>query len=234
MADDNYIDFKCPHCGTPASFVETVVGTAQECPHCSESVLVPRASCEVGAKLPIPMSTPRLTLRRLHPGDWKDLLELMAGESLFRYLEGSPLEEPDILRWLERDQHVKLTQAGEWLHLALERLDGHKLIGYASMYFMDEAHRQAAFSLVVSEGSQRQGFGTEAARALLVFGFTGLGLHRMTAHCDNRNLAGCRLLEKAGLRREGEFREDRFVKGEWVSTAWYALLAAEFEARSHV
>ena len=44
----------------------------------------------------------------------------------------------------------------------------------------------------------------------------------MAAICDMRNAAGIRLLEKAGLRQEGEFLQDRRVRNEWVDTAYYA------------
>ena len=40
----------------------------------------------------------------------------------------------------------------------------------------------------------------------------------------------CRLLEKAGLRREGEFVKSRWLHGEWTSMVWYAMLEEEFRS----
>jgi RimJ/RimL family protein N-acetyltransferase len=31
-----------------------------------------------------------------------------------------------------------------------------------------------------------------------------------------------------GLRREGEFVKDRFVRGKWMSSVWYAALEEEY------
>ena len=71
--------------------------------------------------------------------------------------------------------------------------------------------------------------------ALLGFCFEGLKLHRVAGWCDSRNVAACRLLEKAGFRREGEFLKNRWVHGEWTNSIWYALLeedCAETESQA--
>jgi RimJ/RimL family protein N-acetyltransferase len=39
------------------------------------------------------------------------------------------------------------------------------------------------------------------------------------------------MAEKAGMRLEGEFVEDRYVKGAWVSTSWYGLLKRDYTQR---
>jgi len=68
--------------------------------------------------------------------------------------------------------------------------------------------------------------------ALLDFCFNGIKLHRVTASCDSRNVAACRLLEKAGMRREGEFLKDHFADGEWFNTFSYAVLSEEYRQES--
>ena len=62
------------------------------------------------------------------------------------------------------------------------------------------------------------------------FCFSSLGLHRVAAQCDSRNGVARRLLARAGLRFEGEFVQDRFIKGEWVNSVRYAILDAEYLA----
>jgi aminoglycoside 6'-N-acetyltransferase len=51
--------------------------------------------------------------------------------------------------------------------------------------------------------------------------------HRLTAKIDQRNIASANLAERVGMRKEGEYREDDFFKGEWTSTWQYALLRSE-------
>ena len=52
---------------------------------------------------------------------------------------------------------------------------------------------------------------------------------RLPAVADVNDLAACRMLEKAGMRREGEFRQERMVKGVWTDTLCFALLQEEPE-----
>ena len=228
ITEESFVDFKCPYCGEPVSFPQESAGFAQACPNCTESVIVPDDGSEVGKQIPLPIKTPRLILRRLTAHDWRDLLELMSDEEFFRYQDGVPLDEDGVLRWLESDAHVKLTTPDQTLYLAIEVQDGSKLIGYMSLSFTDPQRLQVTFSISLNRKFQRQGFAREALVALLTFCFEGLKLHRVAGWCDSRNTAASRLLEKVGLRREGEFVKSRWLHGEWANSLWYAMLRDEF------
>jgi len=227
MPEDNFIDFKCPYCGTDTAFLDRFAGAVQECPTCEQAVIVPRQGGGAGGKVPSRLDTPRLILRRLHPEDWQDVQELMSDETVLRELEWVPLNEEETTHWLESDRHEKWTQLGHPLNLGLELRDTHKLIGLVTFFYQDDSHRQAGITVSINRAWQRQGYGTEAIRAMLVFGFSAVGLRRITASCDRRNEACSGMLLQAGLRREGDFLRDRYVKGEWVSTTYFALLAEE-------
>ena len=226
--EEDFIDFKCPYCGDPVSFPEPCRGLLQECPGCAESVIVPADGSGVGRQPPLPLTTDRLVLRRLRGTDWKDLLELTSDEELFRYLEGRPLSEEEILQWLENDRHAKLTTPNQTFCLGMELRDGGKLVGYLSLGFTEPQRLQAGFNLFLSRSCQRKGLAAEALAAMLDFCFAGINLHRVTALCDSRHAAACRLFEKTGLRREGEFLKDHRLNDEWANSVHYALLKEEY------
>ncbi len=232
MADDEFIDCKCPYCEGDLAFPADSAGTAQACPACLESVVVPRTAGAPAAKLPIPITTPRLVVRRLHPDDWKDLLEIMANETLHRYTETPMLTEEEIIRWLEEDRGVRLTQGGQGLYLGLELSSEPKLMGYVSFGYTDATRQQAGFHLLVNERYHRRGYALETVAALLQFAFADIGLHRVAASCDRENLAARGLLEKAGMRCEGEFLQDRHARGAWSDTRHYAILEREWAERA--
>jgi RimJ/RimL family protein N-acetyltransferase len=227
ISEENFIDFQCPHCGELNSFPADSAGLVRECAHCMESLIVPEAGSAAGRKIPLPLTTARLILRRLDTKDWKDLLELFSDEEIYRYDEGHPLDEEEILRWLQSDSMVKLTTPGQPLYLGIEARDGGKLIGQLDLRFAEPQRLQAQLTIRLNPACRRQGVGREAVDAILDFCFKGIHLHRVTAHCDTRNVAACGLCEKAGLRREGEFVKDRLVWGEWTSSVWYAALDEE-------
>jgi len=64
--------------------------------------------------------------------------------------------------------------------------------------------------------------------------FDGMGLRRIEADIDPRNLASCRLVEKLGFVREGTLRERWHVNGEVCDSAIYGLLRRDFiDAQGH-
>ena len=76
------------------------------------------------------------------------------------------------------------------------------------------------------------GYATEASEALLAFGFDKLELHRVIATCDVGNASSARVLEKIGMRREAQFREDAWIRGVWRDSYLYAILEEEWRAVS--
>ena len=75
-----------------------------------------------------------------------------------------------------------------------------------------------------------RGFATEAARATLAFAFETLRLHRVWAYCQPENVASSRIMEKIGMRREGLFRQCRYIKEQWIDTLYYGMLEEEWWA----
>jgi len=69
-----------------------------------------------------------------------------------------------------------------------------------------------------------RGFCTEAAKAMLEYGFKVLGFHKISAiHCD-WNLASGRVMEKIGMQREGVLRDEVVKDGKFITVILYAIL----------
>jgi RimJ/RimL family protein N-acetyltransferase len=75
------------------------------------------------------------------------------------------------------------------------------------------------------------GYAGEAATEMLRLGFDGAGLHRVIGRADGRNAASARLMDRLGMRREANFIQNEFVKGEWTDEVVYAMLASEWAER---
>lgn len=74
----------------------------------------------------------------------------------------------------------------------------------------------------------RQGYTTEALTKLLDFGFNNLKLHRIEASCAVENIASIKVLEKAGMTKEGMKRKKLPIRGEWKDNFFYAILDEAF------
>ena len=73
-----------------------------------------------------------------------------------------------------------------------------------------------------------QGYATEAARAVVAFGFEELGLNRIYAHHMVRNPASGRVLAKIGMEPEGLLRQRVKKWGLFEDVVPMALLREEW------
>ncbi|MEL6298353.1 MAG: GNAT family protein [Pseudomonadota bacterium] len=73
----------------------------------------------------------------------------------------------------------------------------------------------AAIGFSVTPDSWGMGYASELARFALSFSFDQLHVHRVTASVAVENPASCRVLEKAGMVREGTSRQCIEARGQW-------------------
>jgi ribosomal-protein-alanine N-acetyltransferase len=69
------------------------------------------------------------------------------------------------------------------------------------------------------------GYATEAARCLAGFGFSELGLARITATCRPENVASAGVLQKLGMIQVGHLKADRLIHGRWMDSLVFAMEA---------
>ncbi len=76
----------------------------------------------------------------------------------------------------------------------------------------------------------RQGIMAEAMPAILTYGFTELGLHRVEAATDPRNTRSQSLLLKLGFTYEGNLRQRFFFRDQFLDAHYFGLLKDEWLA----
>jgi ribosomal-protein-alanine N-acetyltransferase len=117
--------------------------------------------------------------------------------------------------------------------LAVDRLEPRALIGLAVLDLETPNDRRARAWLVLSPHQRGKGLGAEAGRLLLSMGFETLGLHRIYATCDPRDLPLSRALSRMGMRLEGHLRHHRREAGVWRDTLLYATVEDEWTRGVH-
>lgn len=75
----------------------------------------------------------------------------------------------------------------------------------------------------------RKGFMTEAARAVLAFGFETLKLHRVIVKHVVENGASRRVIEKLGFRFVGVLEKEFEKNGKWHNVALHEMLEEKFQ-----
>jgi aminoglycoside 6'-N-acetyltransferase len=145
-----------------------------------------------------------------------------------RYQPWESFSEEDGRRFLSE---LAGQQPGEpgWFQFALEdRLTG-AFAGDCGLNILPGDNRLAEIGYSITPPYWNRGYASEAVKALINFAFERFGLHRITASADPRNAASCRVLEKAGFRKEAHFRQSVPFKGSWADDAVYAILRSECE-----
>ena len=102
-----------------------------------------------------------------------------------------------------------------------------QLVGGVGLRLEDQG-RQAMLGYCFARPAWGRGLATEAATALVAWGFAEMGLHRIWARCDTENTASLGVLSKLGLRSEGTLRQDCRIRGQWRDTHVLALLREEW------
>lgn len=104
-----------------------------------------------------------------------------------------------------------------------------KTIGFAGIVDIEWRHAKAGTYIVIGDKALwGRGYGTEAQRLVVDYGFTELRLNRLYAWTTNERIV--RLKKSLGYRVEGVLRDDIFSKGQFHDRTFMAILAADFEA----
>lgn len=131
--------------------------------------------------------------------------------------------EEEFLDKIGRDEHA-LT-----VGIAIRATD--QLIGALGFHQIDFKDRQASFGISIGDKDEwGKGYGTEATRLLVQYGFDTLNLNRIWLRVYEDNLRGLRAYEKVGFKREGVLRQDSFREGRYWNTIAMGILREEWVA----
>lgn len=177
------------------------------------------------------LRTPQLLLRDFSPNDFDSLASYQRDARYQRYYPVPPDGQPETRDLLDRFIRWQEEAPRSRFQLAIVRSSSPELIGTAGLRRRTPESRVADLGFELTPSRWGQGYATEAAGALVEYGFSELGLHRIHAHCIAENQASARVLERIGMQREGILREHEFFQDRWWDVHWYGILASEWPAR---
>jgi RimJ/RimL family protein N-acetyltransferase len=149
------------------------------------------------------LRTEHLVLRAARLEDAEAIFaEYAADPAVTRFLLWRPQTSVEGVREFLRGAVASMTEGRE-LHWVVIRAGGDRAIGAIGCTF--QAFR-AELGYVLGRAHWRRGFMSEALRAVVGVLLARDGIHRVWAVCDVENVGSARVLEKAGLAREGLLR----------------------------
>lgn len=177
-----------------------------------------------------PLRTERLLLREFSQDDFDDVHAYATDDKVVRYMDWGPNSLADTQAALDRWFAAQAAWPRADVNLAIQHLADDKVIGSIRLSITNAATCTGDLGYSLSSAYWRQGLVTEAARAMLRAGFESLGLRRIWAECDTRNVGSYGVMEKLGMRREAHFRQDKAARDGWRDSYQYAILSDEYAA----
>jgi ribosomal-protein-alanine N-acetyltransferase len=102
-------------------------------------------------------------------------------------------------------------------------------IGNVGLYTINWIARSAELRIVVGEKQHwNKGYGTEATRLTLRYGFDKLNLNKVWLGVNAAHQGAVRAYEKAGFVHEGVLRQEIYRNGQYYDAARMSVLRGEF------
>ncbi|MBP6627590.1 MAG: GNAT family N-acetyltransferase, partial [Arenimonas sp.] len=180
------------------------------------------------ARLPT-LAAPRLQLRWIEAPDLEDLYGVFSDPEVMRF--------SSLGTWPHRDEasiYLEAIQRGfeqgtlfQW-GIALRGDD--RIIGTVTLHGVDHGQGRAELGFALARDHWGRRYAREALTVLMDHAFGPLGLRRIEADVDPRNLPSLRTLDALGFRREGYLRQRWLIAGEMQDSVLMGLLASDWSS----
>lgn len=174
------------------------------------------------------LETKRLFLREFRKADFDEIHLYASDPEVSKYEPWGPNSEDDTESFLDNIISYQLNNPRNDYEIAIELKETGMLIGACAIHISDTETREGYIGYCYNKQYWGNGYATEAAVAIIEFGFKSLNLHRIFATCDPNNIGSSKVLEKIGMKREGHLREHKLQKGKWRDSFLYSILEHEF------
>jgi RimJ/RimL family protein N-acetyltransferase len=176
----------------------------------------------------IEISTERIKLRLIELSDLNSIHKLhsLPETDEFNAL-GIPknIEETKniIEPWIAEN---KLSKIKNYTFAIENRLDS-EFIGLFGLKLGNEKYKRGEVWYKIHSDYWKKGYATESLKTVINFGFDKLKLHRIEAGCAVENIGSFKVLEKAGMLREGRLRQVLPLKSGWSDNFEYSILETD-------
>lgn len=169
------------------------------------------------------IETERLILRKITMEDAADIHRYASNPEVSKYVfweaHHSLGATEDYIKFI-----LDLYENGKLSPWGIQHKEDGKIIGTVDFVNWQPQHRTAEIGYAFSKEYWGRGMATEAAKALIKFGFSDMDLVRIQAKCLVENAGSERVMEKAGMAFEGVLRKFIFIKGSHYDVKMYSII----------
>ncbi len=173
------------------------------------------------------LETHRLILRRYRPEDAEDMFSNWPSDpEVTKFLTWPTHTNVDVTRYVLNDW-ISHYDDGGFFNWAIELKETGSVIGNIAAVKVFEEAEAAEIGYCMGRAFWGRGIMPEALRAVMDYLFDTVGLNRIEAHHDVNNPKSGRVMEKAGMKREGVRRGGGKNNQGICDVAGYALLRSD-------
>jgi [ribosomal protein S5]-alanine N-acetyltransferase len=169
------------------------------------------------------LATPRLRLRPFQLEDATAVQRLAGDERVALAATAIPHPYPDGAAEAWISTHQEGFTARHEVTFAVILLGTEKLVGAVSLLGLALVHARGELGYWTGVEFWGNGYCTEAVTRLIKYAQEGLGITRIVARCSAQNQASARVMEKAGLGREGLLPRHVHKRGIYDDVLLYGL-----------
>lgn len=172
------------------------------------------------------LETERLILRRIVMSDAKDIFAYSSDEEVARHVLWSAQknisEAKFYCKYMQR--RYKSDEPSSW---GIIEKKTNRLVGTIGFMAYSEENNSVEIGYSLAHWLWNGGYMTEALARVIDYTFDAMDINRIEAQHELTNPASGRVMEKCGMRKEGELRQRLYNKGRYVDVALYAILKGD-------
>ena len=106
------------------------------------------------------------------------------------------------------------------------------LIGHCGLYYINWTSRTAEFGIYIGDKEYRKGgYGSDALRTLISYGFNDLNMNRIWCEVYNNNEGALEVYKHVGFIYEGKLRENYYNEGKYWDSHIMGMLKKEYNKK---
>ncbi len=174
------------------------------------------------------IETNRLIIRSFTKTDAKAIYEACNDFDIFKTTLGipSPYTLDDANNFIEYTNNAISNQKSFELAITLkENVD--QVVGCISLMGIKRPTNKAELAYWVAKKYWNNGIASEAAKAIIEYGFNTLHLHSIFARFLDNNPASGNVMKKIGMQYVGKMRESEYKLGQYYDVHYYEILKSD-------
>ena len=157
--------------------------------------------------------------------DAKSVLDNWAGDEKVQKMYGEPAYKTveEVKSLLQK--YIAGYVTGYTYRWAVIEKESGECIGQIAFFLVDKFNSWGEIEYAIGKAYQGKGYATEAAKAVIDYGFKEIGFNKVQICVRPSNVKSKNVIEKCGFEYEGMLRDYFFIDGEYEGRMYYSLLS---------